>query len=41
MPWSFKLFEEVPAPANGELTVPTKPGLGLEFSREIERYVVG
>ena len=41
MPWSFKLFEEVPAPVNGELTVPTKPGLGLEFSREIERYVVG
>jgi L-alanine-DL-glutamate epimerase-like enolase superfamily enzyme len=41
MPWSFKLFEEVPAPVNGELTVPTKPGLGLEFSREIERYAVG
>jgi L-alanine-DL-glutamate epimerase-like enolase superfamily enzyme len=41
MPWSFRLFEEVPAPVNGELTVPTKPGLGLEFSREIDRYVVG
>jgi L-talarate/galactarate dehydratase len=40
MPWSFKLFEEVPVPVNGELTVPSKPGLGLEFSREIERYVV-
>ncbi|HSF59482.1 MAG TPA: mandelate racemase/muconate lactonizing enzyme family protein [Candidatus Binatia bacterium] len=41
MPWSFKLFEEVPVPKNGELVVPTKPGLGLEFSRDIDRYVVG
>ena len=40
MPWSFRLFEEVPRPANGELIVPTKPGLGLEFSRELSRYVV-
>ncbi|HEY2918806.1 MAG TPA: mandelate racemase/muconate lactonizing enzyme family protein [Candidatus Binatia bacterium] len=40
MPWSFRLFEEVPVPVNGELAVPTKPGLGLEFSREIDRYVV-
>jgi len=40
MPWSFRLFEEVPVPVNGELIVPTKPGLGLEFSRDIERYVV-
>ena len=41
MPWSFRLFEEVPAPVNGELIVPNKPGLGLEFSREIDRYFVG
>ena len=41
MPWSFRLFEEVPQPVNGELIVPNKPGLGLEFSREIDRYVVG
>jgi L-alanine-DL-glutamate epimerase-like enolase superfamily enzyme len=41
MPWSFKLFEEVPVPVNGELSVPNKPGLGLEFSRELKRYVVG
>jgi L-alanine-DL-glutamate epimerase-like enolase superfamily enzyme len=41
MPWSFRLFEEVPAPVNGELAVPSKPGLGLEFNREIDRYVVG
>jgi L-alanine-DL-glutamate epimerase-like enolase superfamily enzyme len=40
MPWSFRLFEEVPVPVNGELVVPAKPGLGLEFSREIQRYVV-
>ena len=40
MPWSFKLFEAVPVPVNGELIVPTKPGLGLEFSRELDRYVV-
>ena len=41
MPWSFRLFEEVPVPTNGELLVPTKPGLGLEFSRDIDRYVIG
>jgi L-alanine-DL-glutamate epimerase-like enolase superfamily enzyme len=35
MPWSFRLFEEVPAPSKGELIVPTKPGLGLTFNREI------
>jgi len=40
MPWSFKLFEEVPVPVNGQLAVPTKPGLGLEFCRDIGRYVV-
>ena len=41
MPWSFRLFEEVPVPVKGELVVPSKPGLGLEFSRELNRYVVG
>jgi L-alanine-DL-glutamate epimerase-like enolase superfamily enzyme len=41
MPWSFRLFEEVPVPVNGELAVPDKPGLGLEFSRDLKRYVVG
>ena len=41
MPWSAKLFREVPQPVNGELTVPTKPGLGLEFDREaLKRYGV-
>jgi L-alanine-DL-glutamate epimerase-like enolase superfamily enzyme len=41
MPWSFRLWEEVPAPVKGQLTVPTKPGLGLQFSRDIDRYIVG
>ena len=40
MPWSFRLFEEVPVPVNGELAVPKKPGLGLEFNRQLDRYVV-
>jgi L-alanine-DL-glutamate epimerase-like enolase superfamily enzyme len=39
MPWSGRLFEEVPLPQNGELAVPDKPGLGLAFDREaIRRY---
>jgi L-alanine-DL-glutamate epimerase-like enolase superfamily enzyme len=41
MPWSFRLFEEVPVPVNGALAVPQKAGLGLEFSRDLDRYVVG
>ncbi len=41
MPWSFRLWQDVPAPVQGELVVPTKPGLGLEFSRDLDRYVVG
>jgi L-alanine-DL-glutamate epimerase-like enolase superfamily enzyme len=41
MPWSFRLFEEVPQPVNGELVVPNKPGLGLAFSRDLDRYRVG
>jgi L-talarate/galactarate dehydratase len=40
MPWSFRLFEKVPVPVNGELVVPTKPGLGLQFNRDIDRYIV-
>lgn len=31
MPWSDRLFQEVPRPAAGELAVPDKPGLGLAF----------
>jgi L-alanine-DL-glutamate epimerase-like enolase superfamily enzyme len=35
MPWSFRLFEEVPVPVKGDLAVPSKPGLGLVFNRDI------
>lgn len=41
MPWSFRLFEEVPVPIKGELMVPSKPGLGLAFDRDaLSRYAV-
>jgi len=39
MPWSSRLFEEVPVPVNGELAVPEKPGLGLAFDEAaLRRY---
>jgi L-alanine-DL-glutamate epimerase-like enolase superfamily enzyme len=39
MPWLTRLFEEVPRPQNGELTMPTAPGLSLKFNQaEIDRY---
>jgi L-alanine-DL-glutamate epimerase-like enolase superfamily enzyme len=34
MPWLRRLFQEVPMPQNGELVMPTKPGLGLAFDRD-------
>ncbi len=34
MPWSSQLYEEVPMPVKGELTVPDKPGLGLKFDKD-------
>ncbi len=37
MPWSLRLFEEVPVPERGELAVPRKPGLGLKFDRDALR----
>jgi L-alanine-DL-glutamate epimerase-like enolase superfamily enzyme len=41
MPWTQRLFEETPALEDGELVVPQKPGLGLEFSRDtIKQYQV-
>ncbi|OGA24105.1 MAG: hypothetical protein A3I02_06415 [Betaproteobacteria bacterium RIFCSPLOWO2_02_FULL_67_26] len=41
MPWTFKIFEEVPVPVNGELEVPRKPGLGLKFDEAaLKRYAV-
>jgi L-talarate/galactarate dehydratase len=41
MPWSSRLFKEVPQPVKGELTVPDKPGLGLEFDQEALRRYAG
>ena len=35
MPWSSQLYEEVPLPVKGELTVLDKPGLGLKFDRDV------
>ena len=34
MPWMLKLFEETPAIENGELVLPDKPGLGLQFDEK-------
>src|ERR687888_246603 len=33
MPWTLSLFEETPRIENGELVVPTRPGLGLAFDQ--------
>jgi len=35
MPWTRALFEDPPLPVNGEMTVPSRPGLGLELTRAI------
>src|SRR5216683_1360474 len=41
MPRLFHLWEEVPVPVNGELAMPTGPGLGLKFNDEaIRRFGV-
>jgi len=41
MPRLFRLFEEVPVPQNGDLVMPTVPGLGLKFNEEtIRRFAV-
>lgn len=34
MPWTFAMFKEVPAVANGLMRVPQRPGLGLEFDEQ-------
>src|SRR5712692_2930641 len=33
MPWTHRLFQATPPIVDGQLQVPTKPGLGLEFDR--------
>jgi L-alanine-DL-glutamate epimerase-like enolase superfamily enzyme len=41
MPWTLRLFEETPKIEDGQLVVPTKPGLGLAFDQAaIKRYQV-
>ena len=34
MPWSLRLWEETPAMEDGDLVVPKRPGLGLQFSQD-------
>jgi L-alanine-DL-glutamate epimerase-like enolase superfamily enzyme len=42
MPWTYRLWTEFPRVDDGHLSVPRKPGLGLEFDREsIARYTIG
>jgi len=41
MPWTHRLWAEFPSVTDGELVVPKKPGLGLEFDRDaIAKYAV-
>ena len=41
MPWTLRLFEETPEIENGEILVPDKPGLGLQFDQDvIKKYQV-
>lgn len=37
MPWSIRLFEDVPRPDGGMLAMPEGPGLGLRIDREAVR----
>ena len=34
MPWMLALYQETPAIENGEMVLPNKPGLGLEFDEK-------
>jgi L-talarate/galactarate dehydratase len=39
MPWLGHMFKEVPVQQNGELKMPTSPGLGIEFDEAVlDRY---
>ena len=35
MPWTWRLFDDPPMPTNGEMTVPSAPGLGLTFAKDL------
>jgi L-alanine-DL-glutamate epimerase-like enolase superfamily enzyme len=42
MPWTWRLFDDPPMPVNGEITVPTGPGLGLKFAPDLfDKYGAG
>jgi len=38
MPWSSKLFRDVPQPKDGMLSVPQRPGFGLEFNPKVVKF---
>jgi L-talarate/galactarate dehydratase len=39
MPWTWRLFENPPVPERGEIAVPTRSGLGLQFAPDLfEKY---
>jgi L-alanine-DL-glutamate epimerase-like enolase superfamily enzyme len=38
MPWTLRCYKEVPVPKNGMLTVPSKPGWGLEFDPKVVKF---
>jgi L-alanine-DL-glutamate epimerase-like enolase superfamily enzyme len=39
MPWTWRLFDDPPMPRDGMMTVPTTPGLGFGFARDLfEKY---
>jgi L-talarate/galactarate dehydratase len=41
MPWSTGMFKELPKLENGELVLPDRPGLGLEFDEAaLERWAI-
>jgi L-alanine-DL-glutamate epimerase-like enolase superfamily enzyme len=35
MPWMLCLYEETPVVENGQIILPTKPGLGLKFDEKV------
>jgi L-talarate/galactarate dehydratase len=42
MPWSMRLYEEMPVIEQGKIVVPDRPGLGLKFDRGVvKRYGSG
>jgi L-alanine-DL-glutamate epimerase-like enolase superfamily enzyme len=38
MPWSSRLWRDVPQPKDGQLTVPQRPGFGLEFDPKVVKF---